>query len=438
MTTIYDILAIGIGPFNLGLAALTDSIPKLKCLFIDENKEFNWHPGLLLDNARLQVPFYADLVTLADPCNRFSYLNFLKHKQRLFRFAIQENNFVYRKEYNEYCKWVAGQLSNCLFGYRCEAIHYDENSELYRVLVRDRRSQTIVAFQAKHIVIGIGTVPAYPRCFHPDSLEQTHLPIHHSSNYLTVKELLLNRKSITIIGSGQSAAEIFADLLPYSSNFTAGLSWFTRSERFYPMEYSKLSLEMTSLDYINYYFNLPAHKKNSTLKSQGMLYKGINYALINDIYDQLYQLSISQSTDQIRLSTNTELKGISKTAEGNLRLQLHHTETDKSFTYNTEALILSTGYRYTLPSFVEPIRNIIQWTQGNKYNVSKNYSIDYRNSIFVQNAELHTHGFNAPDLGMGPYRNSIILNTILGYDHFKLETNITFQTFGIPLEKVVP
>ena len=94
----YDILAIGIGPFNLGLAALTSTIQNLRCLFIDENKEFNWHPGLLLDNARLQVPFYADLVTLADPCNRFGYLAFLKDKQRLFRFAIQENNFIYRKD----------------------------------------------------------------------------------------------------------------------------------------------------------------------------------------------------------------------------------------------------------------------------------------------------------------------------------------------------
>jgi lysine N6-hydroxylase len=432
MNTTYDILAIGIGPFNLGLAALTDTIPKLKCLFIDENNEFNWHPGMLLDNARLQVPFYADLVTLADPCNKFSYLNFLKHKQRLFRFAIQENNFVYRKEYNEYCKWVAGQLPNCLFGYRCEAIHYNEESQLYRVLVRDTKSQSIVAFQAKHIVIGTGTVPAYPGWLQPDSMEQKHPLIHHSSNYLSVKDLLLNRKSVTIIGSGQSAAEIFADLLPYVSRFSGGLSWFTRSSRFYPMEYSKLSLEMTSPDYIHYFYKLPAHKKNAILKSQDMLYKGINYSLINDIYDQLYQLSISQSTDHIRLSTNTVLKDISKTVATNIRLQLHHLEMDHSFTHNTEALILATGYRHAVPPFIEPVKNLLQWTQDNKYNVSENYAIDSRNSIFIQNAELHTHGFNTPDLGMGPYRNAVILNTILGYEHFEMETNIPFQSFGLP------
>ena len=99
---IYDIIGIGIGPFNLGLAALAEPIKELKCLLIDQNKEFNWHPGLMLDSARLQVPFYADLVTLADPCNKYSYLSFLKAKQRMFRFAIHENNFILRREYNEY------------------------------------------------------------------------------------------------------------------------------------------------------------------------------------------------------------------------------------------------------------------------------------------------------------------------------------------------
>jgi hypothetical protein len=39
----------------------------------------------------------------------------------------------------------------------------------------------------------------------------------------------------------------------------------------------------------------------------------------------------------------------------------------------------------------------------------------------------HTHGFNAPDLGMGPYRNAIILNTILGYEYFPLEKDVPFQ-----------
>jgi lysine N6-hydroxylase len=103
---VYDIIGIGVGPFNLGLAALCSTIPELNCLFIDQNESFNWHPGMMPASSRLQVPFYADLVTLADPCNKFSYMCFLKAKKRMFRFAIQENYFIKRSEYNEYCRWV--------------------------------------------------------------------------------------------------------------------------------------------------------------------------------------------------------------------------------------------------------------------------------------------------------------------------------------------
>lgn len=80
--TIYDLLGIGIGPFNLGLAALCEPINDLSCLFLDAKTEFDWHPGMLINSSRLQTPFMSDLVTMADPTSRFSYLNFAKQTSR--------------------------------------------------------------------------------------------------------------------------------------------------------------------------------------------------------------------------------------------------------------------------------------------------------------------------------------------------------------------
>ncbi|MEK1831380.1 hypothetical protein AAAC51_27790 [Priestia megaterium] len=34
--------------------------------------------------------------------------------------------------------------------------------------------------------------------------------------------------------------------------------------------------------------------------------------------------------------------------------------------------------------------------------------------LFVQNGELHTHGVGAPDLGLGAYRNAVLINQIAG------------------------
>jgi lysine N6-hydroxylase len=62
-TDVYDVIGVGIGPFNLGLAALADSVPEINALFFERNESFNWHPGMLIEGTTLQVPFLADLVS---------------------------------------------------------------------------------------------------------------------------------------------------------------------------------------------------------------------------------------------------------------------------------------------------------------------------------------------------------------------------------------
>ena len=57
--------------------------------------------------------------------------------------------------------------------------------------------------------------------------------------------------------------------------------------------------------------------------------------------------------------------------------------------------------------------------------------------IFVQNAEEHTHGFVAPDLGMGAFRNAGIIAAMLGREPYPIERRIAFQTFGTPIRESV-
>ena len=428
----YDFIGIGIGPFNLGLAALSHPLKEINSLFFDQSKEFNWHPGLMLEHAKLQVPFYADLVTLADPCSPFSFMAFLKAKKRLFRFAIKEDNFIYRNEYNEYCRWVVNQLTNCRFGHSCEAVYYDKANNIYNLVIREVSSKTVTVYNTRKLVIGVGSIPSYPSHYDEGKAMFDYPYITHSSDYLKAKPFLQTCKSVTVIGSGQSAAEIFLDLLQQSHLYSEGLSWFTSANRFYPMEYSKLSLEMTSPDYIDHFYNLTEATKEKVLKSQSALYKGINFQLINNIYDELYSQSLNDTVTPVTLHTNTKSLGVSHIAsDDECEIQFRHLELEQSFTHVTNAVIFATGYRYDIPSFIDPVKELIQWSANNKYAVNHNYSIDKNNSIFIQNAELHSHGFNAPDLGMGPYRNAIILNSILNNEQFVMERHISFQTFGL-------
>ncbi len=437
MNTVYDIIGVGIGPFNLGMAAMVDKMKFLNCIFFDENPEFNWHAGMMIPGTRLQVPFYADLVTVVDPTSKYTYLNYLKEKQRLFRFAIHENNFVTRKEYNDYCRWVVEQLDSLRFNHQVRDVQFDESDNTYVVNVFNKASQSTVQYKAKHLVIGVGTVPYVPDCannvLYPEtcfeSLTMTSSsPIAiHSSKYMLYKEAILQKKKVCIIGSGQSAAEIFYDLLKCGDRFES-LAWYTRSERFYPMEYSKLTLEMTSPDYIDHFYSLAPGKKKEVLARQSMLYKGINFSLINEIYDTLYAKDIDGNSGSIIIQASTSLESATRCGT-KFQLGLYHEELVKTFEDHCDVLILATGYEQTNPSFLNVIINRIKFDDEGRYQVKKNYSIDSNNSVFVQNAELHTHGFSAPDLGMGPYRNATILNTIAGYDHFNLEKKIAFRRF---------
>jgi lysine N6-hydroxylase len=163
--------------------------------------------------------------------------------------------------------------------------------------------------------------------------------------------------------------------------------------------------------------------KSKVLRKQNHFYKGINFSLIDEIYNALDDLP----SDRVHLHANCELKNI----QGSFELSFWHSELETSFIHPSNAVILATGYQNMIPEFLSPVKDLIQW-QGDQYQVNRNYSIDRHNSLFVQNAELHTHGFNAADLGMGPYRNAVILNTVLGQEHFQLEQQVVFQSFGLP------
>ncbi len=161
---VYDIIGVGIGPFNLGLAALLEPVAEINALFLEQKPQFHWHPGLLMEGTTIQVPFLADLVTMADPSSRFSFLSYLQAKSRLYHFYFWEQFHIPRREYNHYCQWVAQQLPSCRFGQRVETISQQENSHCFEVQTRDMASGTISTYRCRNLVLGVGSVPRVPGC----------------------------------------------------------------------------------------------------------------------------------------------------------------------------------------------------------------------------------------------------------------------------------
>jgi lysine N6-hydroxylase len=424
---VYNLIGIGIGPFNLGLAALLHPVEDVSAVFFDQSEGFDWHPGLMLQSATLQTPFMGtDLVTMADPTSWFSFLNFLKQTGRLYPFFIRESYYMLRREYNLYCQWAIKQLPSCRFSHKVSRLAYKDG--LYEVTVQNTKTGDVTTWYAEKLVLGTGTQP-----YTPSFVNREQLPdVIHTSAYLPNKADILEKGDVTIIGSGQSAAEIFYELLPETANGLQ-LNWFTRADRFFPMEYSKLTLELTSPEYVDYFYEMPPERRRKILAAQNTLFKGINYDLINEIFDTMYEMSVGGKKLNVQLNTNSELTDITP-GIGNDAYTLHfnHVQQQRRFSLDTKSVILATGYKYNEPAIVSGIEERIRRTPDNLMDVHRNYTIDVQNSeIFVQNAELHTHGFVTPDLGMGAYRNSHIINAIAGREVYKIEERIAYQDFGV-------
>lgn len=424
----FDIVGIGLGPFNLSLASLLKNKEcHLKSVFFEKKNDFVWHKGMLMPETTLQVPFLADLVTMVDPTSQYSFLQYLYAKKRLFQFYFKESFFIPRVEYNDYCQWVCNQLDNLNFNHNVEKVIPSRNG--FEVIVKHNNKNT--SYQCKNIVVGIGSVPQVPECT-KHIIQSTSKNCFHSSEFMNYFDDLLSKKDkkVVIVGSGQSAGEIFYRLI--HSGFD-NISWVTDDAGFFPMEYTPLALEHFSPDYMDFFYNLPNDLKDVLLKKQSFLYKGMNASLLKNIYHILYQKILLENNNNIKLNANSNLTNVSE-EKGKLLCNFTHNYTKNSLKIEADYVILATGYRQKSLDFLSDLEPFIKKYECGRYQINRDYEVGYEcpygvGRIFVQNMEIFTHGVGTPDLGLGAYRASTIINNIANQEIYHLSKSNIFSTF---------
>lgn len=432
-----DILGIGIGPFNLGLAALANRHPSINSQFLEFRDEFQWHKGLLLEGTRLQVPFFADLVTMADPTHPLSYINYLHKNDRLYQFYYYEHFLIPRLEYNHYCRWAVQHLTNCQFGEKVYNIEYQKNIDKFIVFSEtgDRKKQKYIA---QNLAIGIGTKPYLPKW----QKNIRHPLVKHASEFASFKEQLEKCQQVTVVGSGQSAAEcvlsLYATLTPERVANGASIRWITRSPGFHPMEFSKLGQECFTPSYMKYFQNLGKEKRQDVAKNQGNLYRGISFSTIADIYDLIYERTIGGQDSGLHLFSNCDIQKIEVDENSQkLKVAFTHTTMEQTHQFITDAIVFATGYIHQWPQWFEQLKNTVLTTdEDNDYIIQEDFTALRCDSgigkIFIQNTEIFQQGVGSPDLGIGGYRNAIIMNQLLEYEAYHIPKNTSLQHYGLP------
>lgn len=435
---LYDLVGVGIGPFNLSLAALAEPHAQPTCLFLDENAEFSWHPGMMVDGARLQMPFLADLVSLVDPTSPQGYLAWLRDQDRLFGFYFGEAWHVPRIEYEAYCRDMAGRLDSCRFSCRVTSVRHTslaDGRDGFAVTYESADGPRVVL--AANIVLGIGTEPVVPAALR-SLCEESGALVAHSAQYLNRVDWIRAADDVTVLGSGQSGAEIVLDLLRDWHLPGRRLRWLTRSAAFEPVEYSKIGIEHLTPDYADYFHALSESARDQLVGRQAQLYEAASYGTLAEIRAELDRRAFPDgpASTGVTLLPGIEAIGgrLLELRDGEeLDLDFVHARSQTLCRVRTQRLILATGYAQRPPRVLNPIDGLIPRDSHGRPVIGRDHRIELTGStagLYVQNAELHSHGVGAPDLGLGAYRAASILNSVAGRELYRLPHRTAHTSFS--------
>ncbi|QWB26265.1 MULTISPECIES: lysine N(6)-hydroxylase/L-ornithine N(5)-oxygenase family protein [Streptomyces] len=441
-----DLVGIGIGPANLSLAALAHPLGDLDTVFYDQRPAFGWHSGLLIEGATIQVPFLADLVSLADPTSPWTFLNYLRSRERLFPFYFAERFHIQRAEYDAYCRWVGESLPDLHFGHQVDAVRWNPERDVFEVdftqLDADGEAEALGRTYTRNVVLGIGTEPYVPEPLKPLA-QAPGVPVVHAADYLDHRATLLAAEHVTVVGIGQSGAEIFLDLLRNRPAGQERLHWLGRTEAFAPMEYSKLGLEHFTPDHTRYFHALPESARDRLVTDQWQLHKGIDTATVAAIHDELYRRTLHGGWPDAVLTPGVHVRTAGRVATTKVELHLEHSTQDSRSRLTTDAVVLATGYRERpLDRVLAGLDPYLRRDSSERPRIDEEYRLVLDPSVtgtaYVQNAETHTHGVGAPDLGLAAWRSAIILNSLTGREAYALPRRTAFTTFGLTQRQQVP
>ncbi|PBK97067.1 hypothetical protein ARMGADRAFT_1077176 [Armillaria gallica] len=394
--TTFDLIGLGFGPANIAIGgALVESWagrgdssrqdhPIKKVLFVEKHAKFQWHPGMLLPDARMQISFMKDLATLRSPQSPITFLSYLHSQNRLINFINRGSTIPTRREYADYLSWAARYVQDhgvpVLFG--TEVVGVDSTSDgLLVVHAKDVASGKVTSYTTRNLIIspgGTGRVPV-PLA----SLIEHPLVIHSSAYLMSVDSIIASIAAkgkaslrVAVIGAGQSAAEVTLNLRERLRSIPAPagrhqIDMIIRKGALRPSDDTPFANEIFDPQATDAWFSHPSSASRATQLQE---FKSTNYSVINSLtLDALYEVIYSQKVDgDIARRTNGPSSSIplvhirpyscivaahapEVNGDPDFTFTIQHVLSRKLETEKYDAVICATGYQRT--SWTDLLKN---------------------------------------------------------------------------------
>ncbi|KAK0463938.1 L-lysine 6-monooxygenase (NADPH-requiring)-domain-containing protein [Desarmillaria tabescens] len=390
--TTFDLIGLGFGPANIAIGgALVEGwnscrqdYPIKKVLFVEKHAKFQWHPGMLLPGARMQISFMKDLATLRSPQSPITFLSYLHSQNRLINFINRGSTIPTRKEYADYLSWAAHYVQDhgvsVLFG--TEVVGVDSASDgLLVVHAKNVASGEVTSYTTRNLIISPGgtgrvPVPLVPLIEHP-------LVIHSSTYLMSVDSIIASIAAkgkgslrVAVIGAGQSAAEVTLNLRERLTSIPAPagrhqIDMIIRKGALRPSDDTPFANEIFDPQATDAWFS---HPSNASRTTQLQEFKSTNYSVINSLtLEALYEVIYGQKVDgDIARRTNGPTSSIplihirpyscivaahapEDNGDPDFTFTIQHVLSCELETEKYDAIICATGYQRT--SWIDLLKN---------------------------------------------------------------------------------
>ena len=426
----FDVIGIGVGPANLSLAALMENTTKVSSCFFERKNDFSWHPGMLFPFSCINVGHHKDLVSLVDPKNPYSFANYLIIHNKIYDFFNAGFDRVPRCEFESYYHWVANSLSSVRFNTTVLEVNYEVSQDRFKIITNE------ATYTSKHLVMGAGIEPKFPTWFNERLVNDS---VFHGYHYLAQPRCFKNQ-TVLIVGGGQSAAEILAQLLESESQLPRKVYW--ASTKGYPaaLDENPFANEVYTPNYSQYFYSLDlAHREqlNMILRETS---DGIHNGLLQKIYQRLFELKhIKKTPVKLNFLPMSRVEGlvISSNEAARKKYQADIKGCIDTSLGDLDAVIFCTGHKIMASRMMSQLGHYCLSPLKVDYNFS--IQTNYPRStckLFLNNGAKKSHGSADPNLSLMAWRSACIINALLDEDYFLLSSPSSILDWGLDAEAV--
>jgi L-ornithine N5-oxygenase len=411
-----DVVGVGFGPANLALAvALAEhresTGERLSAVFLERQRQFGWHQGMLIDGATMQVCFLKDLATLRNPVSRFSFLNYLHDRHRLVEFVNHKTLYPSRVEFHDYLEWAAASFAEDV-RYGAEVVEIRPVSDGGGIEYLDVVTKNDSCYRTRNVVLGTGITPAMP-----DGAPRSDR-VWHSSELLDrlAEDRTRSYRRFVVAGAGQSAAESVAHL--HGRHPDAEVHAVFTRYGYSPADDSSFANGVFDPAAVDTFFaSSPLVKDSFYTYHANTNYSVVDLELIEELYRRVYQERV---VGRERLHV-ANLSKLLRTEPGpdSVVAEIEFLPTGKVTRLDVDAVICATGYQQMDPTgLLGDLTKLCKVDGQGRLRVERDYRVattgDLRCGIYLQGGTEHTHGLSASLLSNVSIRAGEIVESILG------------------------